>query len=123
MTYFDINKFVSDEILPQVNSTVQNYLEDTYSYIENEDDLEDLEYAEITDELIDNVKTDIDKLIKECSSDYDFSKVDNKELDNELIYNIIDSSFTDYKEMMLQRYQEEFEKQEYFDEYYSEMEF
>lgn len=123
MTYFDINKFVSDEVLPQVNSTVQNYLEDAYSYIENEDDLEDLEYAEITDELIDNVKTDIDKLIKECSSDYDFSKVDNKELDNELIYNIIDSSFTDYKEMMLQRYQEEFEKQEYFDEYYSEMEF
>ena len=123
MTYFDINKFVSDEVLPQVNSTVQNYLEDTYSYIENEDDLEDLEYAEITDELIDNVKTDINKLIKECSSDYDFSKVDNKELDSELIYNIIDSSFTDYKEMMLQRYQEEFEKQEYFDEYYSEMEF
>lgn len=120
MTYFDINKFVTDEVLPTVNELVKTYLEITYSYIDNFDDLQDLEFAEVNDELLDDVKKSLKNLIVECDGDYDFSKVDDKELNDDLLFEIVDSAFTDYKDILIEKYNEEFDKIDYFDEYYTE---
>ena len=123
MNYFDLNKFVEKEILPEINAFIEDYLEDTYSYIENKEDLEDLEYAEVTDELLEEVRKDIYRLIDDCKNEYDFSSVDDKELNNELLFQIVDSAFTDYKDILIERYNDTFEREEYIDEYYSNTEF
>ena len=55
MTYLDVNDFVSNEVLPLVNDIVEDYIESNFYYIENEEDLEDLEEAEVTEELFTDV--------------------------------------------------------------------
>lgn len=122
MTILDNNKFVSNELLPELNEIVKNYLESEYSYIENKDDLEDLEDAEVNDSLISEIKVRINKLIDSCSEDYDFSEYDINYSDEEL-FGMIDAAFTDYKDIMYERYSEEFDKQDYFDDYYSETDY
>lgn len=123
MNYFDINKLVEKEILPEINCYIQDYLEDKFGYIESSEDLEDLEYAEVDDDLVEAVKNDIYELIDDVSNEYDLSSVDDKEINNEILYQIIDSSFNDWKEMLLEKYRDEFDKIDYFDEYYSNEEF
>lgn len=122
MTILDNNKFVSNELLPELNEIVKNYLESEYSYIENKDDLDDLDDAEVNDSLISEVKARINKLIDSCSEDYDFSEYDIN-YNNEELYCMIESAFNDYKDIMYERYSEEFDKQDYFDDYYSEAEY
>ena len=122
MTILDNNKFVSNELLPELNEIIKNYLESEYSYIENKDDLDDLDDAEVNDSLISEVKVRINKLIDSCSEDYDFSEYDINYSDEEL-YGMIESAFNDYKDIMYERYSEEFDKQDYFDDYYSEAEY
>jgi len=122
MTILDDNKFVSNELLPELNEIVKNYLESEYSYIENSDDLEDLDEAEINDSLINEVKVKINKLIDSCSKDYDFSSYDIN-YNEEDLYSMLESAFEDYKDIMYEKYSEEFEKQDYFDEYYSEVDY
>ena len=123
MNYFDLNKFVEKEILPEINEFIKDYLESTYSYIDNEEDLEDLEYAEVTDELLEEVRKVIYKLINDCKNEYDFNSVDDKEINNELLFQIVDSAFTDYKDILIEKYNDTFEREEYIDEYYSNTEF
>lgn len=118
MTDKDINKFVSNELLPEINNYVKNYLDDKFSYIETPDDLEDLEYAEIEEDLLSEAKHILNNLIIDNSSDYDFTNVEN-DLNEDLLYTIIESAFTDYKEMLLEKYNEEFDRQDFFDDYYS----
>lgn len=122
MTILDDNKFVSNELLPEINKIVENFLESEYSYIENTDDLEDLEDAEITESLLNDITIGIHNLIKSCGDEYDFSKYDLN-YDKEELYAMVESAFNDYKDIMIERYNEEFDKQEYLDEYYSETEF
>ena len=122
MTILDDNKFVSNELLPEINKIVENFLESEYSYIENTDDLEDLEDAEITESLLNDINIGIHNLIKSCGDEYDFSKYDLN-YDKEELYAMVESAFNDYKDIMIERYNEEFDKQEYLDEYYSETEF
>lgn len=122
MTILDDNKFVSNELLPEINEIVENFLESEYSYIENTDDLEDLEEAEITESLLNDVNEGVRNLIKSCTEEYDLSKYDLN-YDKEELYSMIESAFNDYKDIMIERYNEEFDKQEYLDEYYSETEF
>lgn len=122
MTILDNNKFVSNELLPELNEIIKNYLESEYSYIENKDDLDDLDDAEVNDSLISEVKVRINKLIDSCSEDYDFSEYNINYSDEEL-YGMIESAFNDYKDIMYERYSEEFDKQDYFDDYYSEAEY
>ncbi|MBQ3415314.1 MAG: hypothetical protein IJH39_08240 [Clostridia bacterium] len=122
MTILDNNKFVSNELLPELNEIVKNYLESEYSYIENKDDLDDLDDAEVNDSLISEVKVRINKLIDSCSEDYDFSEYDIN-YNNEELYCMIESAFNDYKDIMYERYSEEFDKQDYFDDYYSETDY
>ncbi len=122
MTILDDNKFVSNELLPEINKIVENFLESEYSYIENTDDLEDLEDAEITESLLNDITIGIHNLIKSCRDEYDFSKYDLN-YDKEELYAMVESAFNDYKDIMIERYNEEFDKQEYLDEYYSETEF
>ena len=117
MTYIENNEFVSNEVLPEITSIVSNYLESEYSYIENEEDLEDLDAAEITDELIDEVLKSLKKLIKTCSSDYGFEKSD---INPEDVMPMIESAYFDYKDIMYERFNEKFEKEDYLDEYYSD---
>lgn len=118
MTQKDINKFVSNELLPEINNCVKDYLEDKFSYIENTDDLEDLEYAEVEDDLISEAKSLLNSLIIDNSNEYDFTNIEN-DLNDDLLYTIVESAFTDYKEMLIERYNEEFDKQDFFDDYYS----
>ena len=120
MTYLDVNDFVSDEVLPLVNDIVEDYIESNFYYIENEEDLEDLEEAEVTEELFTDVEGNILKLIHQLKDEYDFSKVDEEELPENELNNIIESAFSDYKDMLIQKYQEKFDKETYFNEYYSE---
>lgn len=122
MTILDDNKFVSNELLPEINKIVENFLESEYSYIENTDDLADLEEAEITESLLNDITTGIHNLIKSCADEYDLSKYDLN-YDKEELYSMVESAFNDYKDIMIERYNEEFDKQEYLDEYYSETEF
>lgn len=119
MNYLNLNDFVTNEVFPEINNLVQNYLEGEYSYIENEEDLEDLEEAEVTDDLFDDIEKDLYKLVKELKDDYDFSQVNEKVFPKEELLSMIESSFSDCKDMLIQEYQEEFEKKDYFDEYYS----
>ena len=119
MTYLDINNLVSREILPEINNTIEEYLEDKFSYIENEEDLEDLEDAEVDEELINEVKSKITVIIKDVKDDYDLSSV-NEPIKDEELYSIIESSFNDYRDIMIERYNEKFEREEYLDEYYSD---
>lgn len=119
MNYLSLNDFVTNEVFPEINNLVQNYLEGEYSYIENEEDLEDLEEAEVTDDLFDDIEKDLYKLVKELKDDYDFSQVNEKVFPKEELLSMIESSFSDCKDMLIQEYQEEFEKKDYFDEYYS----
>lgn len=120
MTYLDVNDFVSDEVLPLVNDIVEDYIESNFYYIENEEDLEDLEEAEVTEELFTDVEGNILKLIHQLKDEYDFSIVDEEELPENELNNIIESAFSDYKDMLIQKYQEKFDKETYFNEYYSE---
>jgi len=121
MTYLENNEFVSNELLPEINSIVSKYLESEYSYIENEEDLEDLDVAELNDELIDDVLKSVKKLIKNSATDYEFEKInDPSDINPEDIVPMIESAFYDYKDIMYERFNEKFEKEEYLDEYYSE---
>ena len=70
MNYLSINDLVSKEILPQINDTVADYLEDKFSYIENQEDLEDLEEYEIEEDLIEIVTSAIIDMIAEVKDDY-----------------------------------------------------
>lgn len=119
MNYLNLDTFVTSEVFPEINNLVQNYLESEYSYIENEDDLSDLENAEVTDDLFDEIESDLYKMAKELKDEYDFSYVNEKIFPREELLSMIESSFSDCKEIMMQEYLEQFEKQEYFDEYYS----
>lgn len=119
MNYLNLNDFVTNEVFPEINNLVQTYLEGEYSYIENEEDLEDLEEAEVTDDLFDEIEKDLYKLVKELKDDYDFSQVNEKVFPKEELLSMIESSFSDCKDMLIQEYQEDFEKKDYFDEYYS----
>lgn len=119
MTYLDINDFVTKEVLPLINKNVQNFLDSEYSYIECEEDLDDLETAEVQEDLMNDIRKEIYNLIKECKNDYEFSEVDNKEIDDDELFNLVDSAFFDYKEMLMRKYADQFEREEYFDEYYS----
>jgi len=120
MTYLDLNDFVTKEVLQDINSTVSNYIDSEFGYIENEEDLEDLEYSEVSPELVENVIDSLYRLVSDCSDDYDFSKVDDKTFKYDDVASLVESSYADYKEIRIQQLQEEFDKEEYFDEYYSE---
>ena len=108
MNYLNLDNFVTSEVLPEINNLVQNYLDSEFSYIENEDDLEDLENAEVSDELFSEIEKDLYKLVKELKEE---------------LLSMIESSFSDCKEIMIQEYQEKFEKEDYFDEYYSNQDY
>ena len=118
MTEKDINKFVSNELLPEINNYVKNYMDDKFSYIETPDDLEDLEYAEVEEDLINDTTQILNNLIADNSSEYDFTDV-KKDLNEDLLYTIVESAFTDYKEMLIEKFNEEFDRQDFFDDYYS----
>lgn len=118
MTEKDINKFVSNELLPEINNYVKNYMDDKFSYIETPDDLEDLEYAEVEEDLISETTQILNNLIIDNSSEYDFTDVE-KDLNEDLLYTIVESAFTDYKEMLIEKFNEEFDRQDFFDDYYS----
>lgn len=118
MTEKDINKFVSNELLPEINNYVKNYMDDKFSYIETPDDLEDLEYAEVEEDLINETKQILNNLITDNSSEYDFTDV-KKDLNEDLLYTIVESAFIDYKEMLIEKFNEEFDRQDFFDDYYS----
>lgn len=122
MTYLDLNNFVSKEVLPEINSGVATYIDSEFGYIENEEDLEDLEYSEVPQELVQNIIDSLYRLADDCKEDYDFSKVDNKVFNYDDIASMVESSYIDYKELTIQRLQEEFERDDYFEEYYSESE-
>ena len=123
MNYLNLDNFVTSEVLPEINNLVQNYLDSEFSYIENEDDLEDLENAEVSDELFSEIEKDLYKLVKELKEEYDFSMVNEKTYPKEELLSMIESSFSDCKEIMIQEYQEKFEKEDYFDEYYSNQDY
>ena len=93
MTEKDINKFVSNELLPEINNYVKNYMDDKFSYIETPDDLEDLEYAEVEEDLINETKQILNNLITDNSSEYDFTDV-KKDLNEDLLYTIVFYNFT-----------------------------
>ena len=114
----DINKFVSNELLPEINNYVKNYMDDKFSYIETPDDLEDLEYAEVEEDLINETKQILNNLITDNSSEYDFTDV-KKDLNEDLLYTIVESAFIDYKEMLIEKFNEEFDRRDFFDDYYS----
>ena len=118
MTEKDINKFVSNELLPEINNYVKNYMDDKFSYIETPDDLEDLEYAEVEEDLINETKQILNNLITDNSSEYDFIDV-KKDLNEDLLYTIVESAFIDYKEMLIEKFKEEFDRRDLFDDYYS----
>ena len=118
MTEKDINKLVSNELLPEINNYVKNYMDDKFSYIETPDDLEDLEYAEVEEDLINETTQILNNLIADNSSEYDFTDV-KKDLNEDLLYTIVESAFTDYKEMLIEKFNEEFDRQDFFDDYYS----
>ena len=122
MTLLDVNDFVTKEVLPEINNLVQNYLESEYSYIEEEEDLEDLENAEINEELVEDIKKNLLKLAKLVEEEYDFKNV-TFDYPDDVLSIMIESSLEDYKEIMIEKYIEEFEKESYFDEYYSQEEF
>ena len=118
MTEKDINKFVSNELLPEINNYVKNYMDDKFSYIETPDDLEDLEYAEVEEDLINETKQILNNLITDNSSEYDFTDV-KKDLNEDLLYTIVESAFIDYKEMLIETFNAEFDRRDFFDDYYS----
>ena len=118
MNLLDVNDFVTKEVLPEINDLVRDYLESEYSYIENEDDLADLEEAEINEELVTDIEADLLKLAESVKDEYNFDGVDF-EYPEDILSLMIESSLEDHKEIMLQKFHEEFEKEEYFDEYYS----
>ena len=118
MTEKDINKFVSNELLPEINNYVKNYMDDKFSYIETPDDLEDLEYAEVEEDLINETKQILNNLITDNSSEYNFTDV-KKDLNEDLLYTIVESAFIDYKEMLIEKFNEEFDRRDFFDDYYS----
>ena len=118
MNLLDVNDFVTKEVLPEINDLVRDYLESEYSYIENEDDLADLEEAEINEELVTDIEADLLKLAESVKDEYNFDEVDF-EYPEDILSLMIESSLEDHKEIMLQKFHEEFEKEEYFDEYYS----
>lgn len=122
MTLLDVNDFVTKEVLPEINNLVQNYLESEYSYIEEEEDLEDLENAEINEELVEDIKKNLLKLAKLVEDEYDFKNV-TFDYPDDVLSIMIESSLEDYKEIMIEKYREDFEKQLYFDEYYSQEDF
>ena len=85
-----------EEILKLFNNYVKNYMDDKFSYIETPDDLEDLEYAEVEEDLINETKQILNNLITDNSSEYDFTDV-KKDLNEDLLYTIVESAFIDDK--------------------------
>ena len=62
------------------------------------------------------------KLAKLVEDEYDFKGV-TFDYPEDVLSIMIESSLEDYKEIMIEKYREEFEKESYFDEYYSQEEF
>ena len=89
-------------------------MDDKFSYIETPDDLEDLEYAEVEEDLINEAKQILNNLITDNSSEYDFTDV-KKDLNEDLLYTIVESAFIDYKEMLIEKFNEEFDRRDFFD--------
>ena len=56
MTCLDLNDLLTKEILPEVNNIIAEYIDSEFSYIEDEDDLEDLEESEVDDALYNTVE-------------------------------------------------------------------
>ena len=118
MTCLDNNELLSKEILPEVNSIISEYIDSEFSYIENEDDLKDLEDKEVDEDLYEEVERGLNHLIDEIKDEYDLSQIDER-FDKEELLEIIESAFEDYKELTIEKYLEEFDRIESFNDYFS----
>lgn len=117
MTCLDLNDLLTKEILPEINSIIAEYIESEFSYIENEEDLKDLENTEVSDDLYDEVEAGLNQLIDEVKDEYDLSQIDER-FNKEELWEIIESSFEDYKEITIEKYLEEFDRIESFNDYF-----
>lgn len=118
MTYLDNNELLSKEILPEVNSIISEYIDSEFSYIENEDDLKDLENKEVDEDLYEEVERGLNNLIDEVKDEYNLSDIDER-FNKEELLEIIESAFEDYKELTIEKYLEEFDRIESFNDYFS----
>lgn len=117
MTCLDLNDLLTKEILPEINSIIAEYIESEFSYIENEEDLKDLENTEVSDDLYDEVEAGLNQLIDEVKDEYDLLQIDER-FNKEELWGIIESSFEDYKEITIEKYLEEFDRIESFNDYF-----
>ena len=122
MNYLDHNEFVSKAVLREINNTVINYMDSEYSYVDCDEDLEDLENAEVTQQLVDEVAVNLIDLANDVKDEYDFSKIDEKTFPIESLWNMVESSFNDYRDIMIEQITDKLERASYIDDYYSELE-
>lgn len=121
MNYLDHNEFVSNAVLREINNTVINFMDSEYSYVDSDEDLEDLENAEVTQQLVDEVAVNLVGLVNDVKDEYDFSKIDDKIFPIESLWSMVESSFNDYRDIMIERITDKLERRSYIDDYYLDL--
>lgn len=122
MNYLDHNEFVSKAVLREINNTVINYMDSEYDYIDSDEDLADLEDAEVTPQLVDEVAVNLVDLVNDVKDEYDFSKIDDKTFPTDALWSMVESSFNDYRDLMIEQITDKLERRGYMDDYYSNLE-
>jgi len=121
MNYLDHNEFVSKAVLREINNTVINYMDSEYDYIDSDEDLADLEEAEVTPQLVDEVAVNLIDLANDVKDEYDFSKIDDKTFPTDALWSMVESSFNDYRDLMIEQITDKLERRGYMDDYYSNL--
>ena len=121
MNYLDHNEFVSKAVLREINNTVINYMDSEYDYIDSDEDLADLDEAEVTPQLVDEVAANLVDLVNDVKDEYDFSKIDDKTFPTDALWSMVESSFNDYRDLMIEQITDKLERRGYMDDYYSNL--
>jgi hypothetical protein len=120
MNYFENESFLDEQILPYLKMMITNYLEDEVDWAEYKEDLDELEYSNCPQQLVDDIFDGIDSVIKESYNDYfDDEPEFNEEYEEEL-QSLIENVYDDTKYEIIDRAKDRFEREDMINEMYED---
>ena len=115
MNYIDNINFISNELKPCIDNLVCNYIDEEIEYAESMEELDEIEYMNCPEELMEEILEEVHDLILECLDDYDIITISEDDFEYK-IGAIVDDEFEKIKNKKLEIRREDFEKLDYFEE-------
>lgn len=116
MNYIDNESFISNELIPLIDSEIHMYLEDQIKFAETTSEIEDMMYDNCPEDLKNDILVEVEDLISQCIDDYDIIESDDDECMANLSM-LIDTEFEKCKIDVLTIELENVEKENFFDDY------